>query len=281
MSSGRAGHLCAASCVAQVAAAVLVLLQLSGCWLRTSPEEEAIRRVRDATCPIPPFAAMMIGAPIKTYGDYVEAIAKRDFGSTEGFTWRATQQREGLKPDEWLVTYTNAGGGFAYVLDGRTGAVADPHHDVFLAARIGTLHPSDRPALGLTDLRTGVVQCSSWSAKGLCFEVAGTATNLGAAIIELNAEADLTLRIGDRVFDGEGFRNNPDEFRRTSASTPWPSGEARTFSYRSKLIPEVYAETPADALGTFEVTTATVSSGSAEETYVAEAFKWVPDNLPR
>lgn len=185
-----------------------------------------------------------------------------------------------MNENEWIVFYVHESGvGRGFVVDMNTGAVTDPQADQFTAARVGLLEPDAKTVLTLSELDLGLIPCSSWSAKGWCFQVKGVATNTSESVVSVDAQVDLIVKIGERVFDGEGSRSAPDRFRYTSASRPWKSGESRTFNYRSRVIPEVYAEHSGEALAVFEITTGTVARGDVRETYLVDVMSWGPDNI--
>lgn len=261
----------------------LILALLGGCGLQSTAKtaslssEAVVKMTRDADCPVPTlFGAPLI--PRETCGERAERLARDDFGSTEGWAWTATRDVPGLVDGEWFVQYGNAEASafMGYVTDVTTGQVSDPQRDLFLGHRVGILAVSDDPPLALTDVVAATSRCNSWSNKGWCFEVRGVATNQGDAIIGVNAEAEMLLKVGGKHIDGEYVRRDFDAFRTTSASRPWRTGESRTFGYRSNIVPDVYAEHDGEALGVFWIAVETVAHGKIRSFYVADAVPWPP-----
>jgi hypothetical protein len=247
--------------------------------LAGADERRAIDMVRKAPCPTAnPWLASTDG----TCGSSAEVKARRNNGSSEGYTWRTFRDYPGLLADEWVVAYLNTEErGYFYVVDLGTGRVIDLLEDLFVAARVGHLHETSNPTLRMDNLEAALVRCSDRSRRGWCFEVKGKATNTGAPLINLTVNTRVMLRLGERTHEGEGWPNQPDPFRDTSTNHPWPAGETRSFHYRSKVLQDILGTERGEVLGIMEVGVETVSQGTTREYVVVRRMPWEPDSLPR
>ncbi|HMV66968.1 MAG TPA: hypothetical protein PKA64_08970, partial [Myxococcota bacterium] len=196
------------------------------------------------------------------------------------YRWRA-HRFQGNRTGEWLVGYEDERGfGFHYVVDTTTGTVSDPDQDPFIAHRVGLLAEPANPFVKLEGVKAGLVRCSSGKVAGWCFEAQGVALNAGDPITFLDVEALVALRLGDRVYDGENRPQQPDPFSSVSQSRPWPSGERRSFHYKSRILPETLAESRGELLANLRITTETLSRARTAEYGLVQKISWNPDNLP-
>jgi hypothetical protein len=275
--------------VGSVVLTILVALGAAFLWANVGSDEQALAReearaiqlVRDAPCPLPALAALVLGAGTNlSCGQFAEAAVRNSEGSTEDFTWRG-QRVPSLAPDEWLVSFADpTTRGHYFLADTASGQVVVVQDDPFVAARVGLLAPETNAPVQLSSVNATITRCRSLGASGYCFDVQGVATNLGMPILELDAEATLAVKIGTRVHSGDGWDSSPDPFRRVTPSRPWPTGEPRTFHYRSRVIPDGVGLATGEALAIFTVSVETVSSGRTQHELIVERVAWGPDMLP-
>jgi len=244
------------------------------------PRKEAIKLVQTSQAPGNNLLAMM-GVPSGrldgTWKSYLEhAVAVRG-ESLDGYEWSARKDVYGLREDEWYVGFANTSHrGHFFAADIQTGKVIHINSDLVTAHRLRHLTVSSNPQLKIVVEAMGFERCERWTDKGWCWAIEGSATNTSSPIVDLDAEVELVFQTGGKTIKGEGISSAQDPFRRTSPSRPWPVGETRTFKYRSRLIPEVYATSGVEGEGIVVFSTAieTLTQSKTREHLAVETFTW-------
>ncbi len=197
--------------------------------------------------------------------------------SVDEHRWHATRAAVGLREGEWYVGLVDQSDrGHFFIANIDTGKVVHINTDMLAAYRVGHLKPHPSPHLKVEIENSGFERCRSWSTRGWCWVIAGSATNSKAPIVGLDAEVDIVLQTSGKTIDGEWSGSAPDPFRRTSESRPWLVGEKRTFKYRSNIIPDVYA-TPGvsgEGIVAFSVAVETVAQPKTAEHLEVRKFAW-------
>jgi len=244
------------------------------------PRRQAIKLVQESQAPgasVLVLAGAARGQLDGTWKSYLEhAVAVRG-ESMDGYEWFATRDLHGLRQDEWYVGFVDASDlGHFFAANTQTGKVIHINSDLVTAHRLGHLSADTAPHLKIAVKHAGFERCESWSDKGWCWAIEGSATNTRSPIVELDAEVELVFHAGGKTIKGEGVSSSPDPFRRTSASRPWAVGETRSFKYRSRIIPEVYAtsEVEGEGIVVFSTTVETLTQSKTREHLVVETFAW-------
>jgi hypothetical protein len=216
-----------------------------------------------------------------TWQSYLQAGVTARGESLDDYEWFAKEDVSGLRPGEWYVGFMDKSNtGHFFVANTDTNKVIHVNTDMLTAHRIGHLQEESRPHLQLTVQQAGFERCESFSNQGWCWAIEGAATNSGDPIVGVDAEVEIVLQTGGKTIKGESVDRSPDPFRRTTASRPWPVGETRSFKYRSRIIPEVYASAGVRGQGIVVFSTAveTVTQSRVSEDLVVKSFSW-PDVL--
>ncbi len=262
---------------------VLVLvgvLALTGCH-----ESRAIKMVQGAPPPAVGLEVLLGIGPADTYSEWLESAVRSRGESTDNYSWSADRDLAGLRSSEWAVSYTDRQGyGHFFVTHLGSKKVVYLNRDLIAAERVGFLQEDSHPSLTLEVESQGLQPCRRYNDKGWCWAIRGSATNVGPPIVDLSADVELALSVGGRTLAGEALSNTaPDKFRHTSTSRPWPTDQSRTFEYRSRIIPEVYAGpgNVGSGVAVFEVSIATTNRGRVSEKLVVERLTWPPKEAVR
>lgn len=240
-------------------------------------DQRAIELVQRSNCEEMGLWSLFIpGVSDWTWQDCLEYSVTEQGGILEDWTWRSSQSFENRREGEWFVSYTDPSGkGMFFIANLMDQKVILVNEDLITAERIGFLQTDERPVLAID------ITHAEWKrdAKGAYYEIKGVATNSTEPIIELDAEVEIAVRIGDQALKGDTWwSKDPDPFRHTSTESPWPVGQSRTFCYRSDRIPAVYLDTkePGQGVAVFEVSTRTISRSRLSERLHVDRFSWPP-----
>ncbi len=259
-----------------------IFMLLAGC----NGDKKAIELVQNTSAiNANPMALAFFGKNTEsmTWKALMEMRVKMRDESLSEYKWEADRDRDGLRKDEWFVSFTDTNGyGHFFVADITSNQVYHVNEDLLVSDRIGFLGETYDPSLFVEINSHGFEKCSEYGKHGFCYFVKGHATNKKDAIVKVDGEVSIALKIGDKIIKTESVNQEPDPFRTTSQNKPWKAGEKRSFKYRSEMIPALYKDVSVkgEGIALFDISTETIIRSAINEHYLIQRFNW-PETLSK